>query len=65
MKRHTNTLFQQLIDFSTIDYLERKFRFENFYHLLSIKYNMRLVITCITTEGGYLESIIKIYSSAN
>jgi len=65
LKKHTNTLFEQLIDLSLVDYLERKFRFEVFYNLLSIKYNTRLVIVSVTTEGSYFDSITNIYSAAN
>jgi len=65
IKNHTNTLFQQLIDLSLVDYPERKFRFEIIYNLLSIKYNTRLIITSATTEGSYFDSITNIYFGAN
>jgi len=61
---HTNTLCSQLIDLSMIDYPERKYRFEVFYLLLSLKYNNRFVVSTFTKEGTYLDSITNLYSSA-
>ena len=65
LKHHTHTLFSQLIDLSFVDYPERKFRFEVFYLLLSIKYNTRYTITSFTREGAYFDSISNIYPGAN
>ena len=64
LKMHTNTLCSQLIDLSMIDYPERKYRFEVFYLLLSLKYNNRFVVSTFTKEGTYLDSITNLYSSA-
>lgn len=65
LKNHTHTLFSQLIDLSFVDYPERKFRFEVFYLLLSLKYNTRYTVTSFTREGAYFDSISNIYPSAN
>ncbi len=65
LKNHTYSSFKQLIDLSFVDYPERKFRFEIFYHLLSIKYNSRLTVTSSFAEGVYLDSITNIYPAAN
>jgi len=65
LKHHTLTLFSQLTDLSVVDYPERKFRFEVFYLLLSIKYNIRYVVTSFTREGAYFDSISNIYPAAN
>jgi NADH:ubiquinone oxidoreductase subunit C len=64
MKNHTLTRAAQLIDLSMVDYPERKFRFEVFYCLLSIKYNVRFIVTSFTREGSYFDSVSNIYSSA-
>ncbi len=65
LKNHTLSGFKQLIDLSFVDYPERKFRFEFFCHLLSIKYNSRLTVTTMVPEGTYIESISNIHSTAN
>jgi NADH:ubiquinone oxidoreductase subunit C len=65
LKYHTYSLFKQLIDLSCIDYPERKYRFELFYHLLSMKYNSRLTITTTVPEDTYVDSITNIYPAAN
>jgi len=64
LKHHTECLFSQLIDLSMIDYVEKKNRFEVFYNLLSLKYNMRLVVSSNLTELTTLESVSQIYPSA-
>ncbi len=53
-----------MIDLSMVDYPERKFRFEVFYLLLSLKYNVRFVVTSFTREGTYFDSITRIYPAA-
>lgn len=65
LKQHTYGLFKQLVDLSFIDYPERKYRFELFYHLLSFHYNNRLTITTSFPEGVYLDSITNIFPGAN
>jgi len=47
-----------------VDYPERKYRFEIFYLLLSIKYNNRFVVTSFVKEDSYIDSVTSIYSSA-
>ncbi len=64
LKHHTECLFSQLIDLSMVDYVEKKNRFEVFYNLLSLKYNMRLVVSSNVTELTTLESVSQIYPSA-
>ncbi len=65
LKKHTYTLCNQLTDLSAIDYPEKKYRFEIFYLLLSLKYNNRIIVTTGTREGCYIDSITSIYSAAN
>ncbi len=64
LKHHTYALCSQMIDLSMVDYPERKFRFEVFYLLLSLKYNVRFVVTSFTREGAYFDSITRIYPAA-
>ncbi len=64
LKHHTECLFSQLMDISMVDYVEKKNRFEVFYNLLSLKYNMRLVVSSNITELTTLESVTQIYPSA-
>jgi len=62
---HTNLLYAQLIDLSFIDHFERKFRFEIFYNLLSIKYNSRLILSSALEEQNIISSVSNIYFNAN
>ena len=64
LKHHTETLFSQLIDLSMVDHVEKKYRFEVFYNLLSLKYNIRLVVSSNLTELTTLESVSQIYPAA-
>jgi NADH-quinone oxidoreductase subunit C len=64
-KYHTNLLYNQLIDISMIDYLEKKYRFEIFYNLRSIKYNSRLFLTSALSENTILSSITSLYPNSN
>jgi NADH:ubiquinone oxidoreductase subunit C len=62
-----NTVFQfkQLIDISTIDYVERINRFELIYQLLSMVYNRRLNIRTFTNELFGIHSIISLFNNSN
>lgn len=58
-------MFQQLIDISAVDYPERRYRFELFYNLLSLKYNNRITVTTAISEDVSVESVTSIYPAAN
>lgn len=62
---HTNLLYTQLTDISTVDYLERKYRFEVYYNLRSIKFNTRLFITTMIPEATTVTSITNLYPNSN
>ena len=64
LKQHTGREFQQLIDLTAVDYPERKQRFEVVYALLSLSTNRRLTVVVPLTEGGYVPSVVSLYSSA-
>ncbi len=65
LKNHSETLYNQLIDLSFVDYPERKYRFEVFYNLLSLMYNNRIVVTASIMETFTLKSIVSIFPNAN
>ena len=65
LKFHTNLLFKQLIDVSFIDYFERKYRYEIFYNLLSIQYNLRLILLSSIEENNIISSFTSLYPNAN
>ena len=65
LKTHTKTLYKELIDLSIIDTIDKKFRFEIFYHLLSVTYNQRITVTTSVLENISVESVTSIYPSAN
>nr|AVN67128.1 NADH dehydrogenase subunit 9 [Phytophthora sp. 'mugwort'] len=65
LKNHTNTQFKVLSEICVIDYINKKKRFEIIYNLLSIRFNSRLKIKIIINELQPVDSIIKIYQSAN
>jgi NADH:ubiquinone oxidoreductase subunit C len=65
LKMHSQMLVEQLVDLSAIDFQEKKFRFEVYYHLLSVKNNFRLLVTTNVNENAFLNTVTSIYSSAN
>jgi len=66
LKYHINTQFKLLMDICGIDFMEKyKNRFEINYNLLSIKYWVRLHIKIHVNEFIPVNSIIKIFKSAN
>ena len=65
LKYHTKTLYKQLIDISVVDSIDKKFRFEVFFQFLSMSYNQRLTVTTSVLENIPLESLTKLYPSAN
>lgn len=57
--------FRQLMDVTAVDFPERTPRFNVVYHLLSLKYNMRIRIKCPLEETSSIPSVAKVFSSAN
>lgn len=64
LKRNTNSQFKILTDISCSDFPERINRFELNYHLLSIKYNVRLNVKTYLDEITNIESINTLYSNS-
>lgn len=65
LKNHTHAQYKILTDICTVDYIQRKNRFEIIYNLLSIKFNSRIFIKIITNELQPIESITKIFKNAS
>lgn len=64
LKNNTNSRFRILTDISSSDYPERINRFEINYHLLSIKYNIRLNIKTYLDEITSITSATSIYNNS-
>ncbi len=66
LKYNINSQFKLLMDICGIDYMEKyKNRFEVSYNLLSVKYWSRIHIKIHVNEFTPVNSVIKIYKSAN
>jgi len=66
LKYNINSQFKLLMDICGIDYMEKyKNRFEVSYNLLSIKYWIRMHIKTHVNEFTPINSVVKIYKSAN
>ncbi|MDP3533042.1 MAG: NADH-quinone oxidoreductase subunit C [Alphaproteobacteria bacterium] len=57
--------FKQLVELTSIDYPEEMNRFEMVYHLLSLRFNMRLVVKLKTTENQNVPSVTSLFRCAN
>jgi len=65
-KYHINSQFKLLMDICGIDYIQKsKNRFEISYNLLSIKYWLRVHVKVNINEFSPVNSLIKIFKSAN
>lgn len=66
LKYNINSQFKLLMDICGIDNMQRdKNRFEISYNLLSVKYNIRFHIKIYINEFVPVNSVIKIFKSAN
>jgi len=65
LKKDSNSLFNVLIDITAVDYPENDKRFEIFYFLLSLSYNTRIRVKTHINEMFPLQSVTKVYASAN
>jgi len=64
MKNHKNFRYEILLDLFVVDYPENKLRFEINYYLLSLNLNSRLLVKVFIEEGGFVESMIKLFTSS-
>lgn len=65
LKNHSHCQYKMLIDICSIDYFEKKYRFEIIYSLISIFYNKRISITTSIDEIIPINSIVSLFKSAN
>ena len=56
--------FKMLIGICGIDYPERQKRFEVVYHLLSLKYNLRVIVKISASEDDQVPTITEIFNAA-
>jgi len=64
LKTHSILKFSHLMDVWGVDYPSEKNRFEVNYLLLSIRYNIRLVIKVTVEEDGAVDSLQPLFNSA-
>ena len=64
LQKHSLFKFEQLIDVTAVDYIDKQFRFELAYQFLSIISNKRLILIVSLIEVQSFMSIASIYSSA-
>ena len=65
LKKNNSTKFKQLIDITAVDYIGSENRFKMIYLFLSHEYNLRINITFSINEHEVVNSLTKIFPSAN
>ena len=65
LKKNNSTKFRQLIDITAVDYIGSENRFKMIYLFLSHEYNLRINITFNINENEVVNSLTKIFPSAN
>lgn len=65
LKNHSLFKFKILTDIASVDFLKASNRFELNYLLLSLKYNIRIVIAVTLDEFASVQSVTSIFSNAN
>lgn len=65
LKENQRTQFHSFIDVTAIDVLNRPYRFELIYNLLSLRFNNRIRVKTYTDELSPIDSITGIYEGAN
>ena len=65
LKKNNSTKFRQLIDITAVDYIGRENRFKMIYLLLSHEFNYRVNINFNINENELVNSLTKIFPSAN
>ena len=64
LKYYTNSQFKQLSEITVVDFIDKEKRFEVVYILLSVRFNMRLIVKICVNELTSVPSITKIFHSA-
>ena len=65
LKKNDFTKFRQLIDITAVDYIGSENRFKMIYLFLSHEFNLRINITFNINENEVVNSLTKIFPSAN
>jgi len=65
LKKNNSSKFRQLIDITAVDYIGSENRFKMIYLFLSHEYNFRINITFSINENEVVNSLTKIFPSAN
>ena len=65
LKKNNATKFRQLIDITAVDYIGSENRFKMIYLFLSHEYNLRINLTFSINENEIVNSLTKIFPSAN
>tara|TARA_B100001057_G_scaffold238463_1_gene238780 strand:+ start:251 stop:844 length:594 start_codon:yes stop_codon:yes gene_type:complete len=65
LKKNNFTKFRQLIDITAVDYINSENRFKMIYLFLSHEFNLRINITFNINENEPVNSLTKIFPSAN
>ena len=65
LKEDKNLQYDQLIDLTAIDYLNRENRFDIIYIFLSMTNNKRILVRSTLSEDQNIESITSIHKAAN
>ena len=65
LKKNNSTKFRQLIDITAVDYIGSENRFKMIYLFLSHEYNLRINISFNINENEVVNSLTKIFPSAN
>ena len=65
LKKNNSTKFRQLIDITAVDYIGSEHRFKMIYLLLSHEFNQRINIIFNINENEFVNSLTKIFPSAN
>lgn len=64
LKDHESLKFSSLLDIWGLDYPEKKDRFQVNYLLLSLKFNVRIILRVSCSEFSGINSVTNLYSSA-
>jgi len=65
LKTNKDIKFRQLIDITAVDYPEHEKRFKMVYLLLSHQFNQRIILSYFIRESDQINSLTKIFPSAN
>ena len=65
LKENEKLKFNQLIDLTAVDYPNKKNRFEMVYILLSVEFNLRIIIKFFIDENENVDSITNLFPAPN